>query len=141
MSDKRTPRSMSILPLIALLGTVAGPAAAQQPNCDNPMSQVEMTYCSGLEFERADRRLNQVYRKVIAEQTRDPGEAPYDARSWEEAMRKAQRAWVAFRDADCKGLVARDWTGGTGTSMAVNMCMTALTRRRIETLEQRYGAR
>ena len=56
-------------------------------------------------------------------------------------MRKAQRAWIAFRDADCRGLVALDWAGGSGTPMAVSICMTDLTKRRTKTLKERYGTK
>ena len=67
--------------------------------------------------------------------------APYSAQAWETELRTSQRAWIAFRDADCKGLVPMEWSGGTGTSYAVLGCMTALTKARTEALAERYGRR
>ncbi|MEL6322127.1 MAG: lysozyme inhibitor LprI family protein, partial [Cyanobacteria bacterium J06626_14] len=35
-------------------------------NCDNPQYQLEMTYCAGLDHQRADDALNLVYRDLLA---------------------------------------------------------------------------
>lgn len=48
-------------------------------------------------------------------------------REWREALQDAQRKWIAFRDADCKGPVAYAWYGGTGASAAVLSCMVDKT--------------
>ena len=54
-------------------------------------------------------------------------------------MRAAQRAWVAFRDAGCKGAMPMEWSGGSGTSAAVLICMREKTEARTKDLKERYG--
>jgi uncharacterized protein YecT (DUF1311 family) len=66
---------------------------------------------------------------------------PYDARSFEDAMRASQRAWVAYRDADCKDLVAQEWSGGTGATSTILQCMTEMTIRRTKDIRQRFSTR
>ncbi len=77
-------------------------------------------------------------RPLASTKTRDL-EKPYDAKSFEAAMRAAQRAWIAYRDADCKDLTAQEWSGGTGTTSAVLGCMTEKTMQRTKDLKERYG--
>lgn len=132
----RCPR----LPALLVLGAIAGhPAAAEDAiDCDNASSTVEMNFCSDKAFQEADAKLNAVYKKVLAHIAEADLEKPYDRDSWEKAMRESQRAWVAFRDADCKGAVPMEWSGGSGTSAAVNGCMTEKTEARTKELTERY---
>lgn len=139
--SRRLTAAVAIIIGNAVLVAAHSPARAQPDDCREPRSQSEMNRCSARELETVDRELNEVYQRVIERMVREGGDPPYDAASWERAMRKAQRAWVAYRDADCRGLVARDWTGGSGAALAINGCMTALTRRRISVLRERYGER
>lgn len=90
-------------------------------------------------MQASDAKLNAVYKKVLAHIAESELEAPYDPASWEKAMRESQRAWVAFRDADCKGAVPMEWSGGSGTSSAVTGCMTEKTDARMKDLTERYG--
>lgn len=121
---------------------VTGAAQAQAPNpidCDNASTTVEMNYCTDLAFQKADAALNDAYRHAIASLKDDVQPPPYDPKSWEEALRASQRAWVAYRDAECKGHVPMEWTGGTGTTSAVNACLIEMTEARTKSLKERYG--
>lgn len=129
---------IAVLPLLLF---TSAPALADDPiDCANAMSTAELNFCSDKDFQAADTELNVVYKKVLAQIAQSGPEKPYDSASWETALREAQRAWVAFRDADCKGLVPMEWSGGSGTSAAVLGCMTQKTKTRIEDLESRYEA-
>jgi uncharacterized protein YecT (DUF1311 family) len=118
-----------------------GTAGAQTPNpidCDKASTTVELNYCADIAFMKADGDLNDVYQKLIAGNAKaDRGEGQYSAAAWEKALRASQRAWVAFRDAECKDLVPIEWSGGTGTTMAVLGCMTAHTEARTKELRER----
>jgi uncharacterized protein YecT (DUF1311 family) len=116
------------------------PAEADPPiDCSDTRNTVEMNFCADKDFKAADDKLNDVYKRVLANISESGGEEPYDSESWEKAMREGQRAWVAFRDADCKGAVPMEWSGGSGTSAAVLGCMTQKTETRANELAERYG--
>jgi uncharacterized protein YecT (DUF1311 family) len=118
---------------------LASVAQAQNIDCANASSTVEMNFCADKDFQAADKALNETYEAAVAStKTRDL-EKPYDAKSFEAAMRAAQRAWIAYRDADCKDLTAQEWSGGTGTTSAVLGCMTEKTMQRTKDLKERYG--
>lgn len=128
------------LPALLLFSAIAGqPSAADDAiDCSDPSTTVEMNFCSDKDFQEADTTLNEVYQKVLAQIAKADLEKPYDRVSWEKAMREGQRAWVAFRDADCKGAVPMEWSGGSGTSAAVTGCMTEKTNARVKELRERY---
>ena len=122
------------LVVMPTLGRAEDPAV----DCDSATATSELNFCADQELSKADAQLNQVYKKVLAFIATNGGEKPYDAKSWEAALRESQRAWVAFRDADCKGLVPMSWTGGSGTSGAVLGCMSEKTKARTKELSELY---
>lgn len=114
--------------------------AAQDPwrehGCDDPQNQADMNACARIDFERADAELNALWRDVIAGAREMDGEInrEYDrAPTSEEALRQAQRAWIAFRDAHCtyEGHEAR---GGSMETMLYEGCRARVTRERIAQL-------
>lgn len=107
-------------------------------DCDKATNTFELNACSEQQLAKADDELNAVYAKVIKHITENAGEKPYDEKSWREALKNSQRAWIAFRDADCKGLVPMSWTGGTATSGEVLGCMIDMTVARTKDLQNRY---
>jgi uncharacterized protein YecT (DUF1311 family) len=116
-------------------------AHAEAIDCTNAVSTVEMNFCGDKDYQAADKALNAAYANAVAYiRTRDL-QKPYDAANFEEAMRNAQRAWVAYRDADCKELVAQEWSGGSGTTSAILGCMTEKTIQRTKELKDRYTER
>jgi len=130
-------RFFAIVILPFVIGSHA--AQAQTIDCAKASSTVEMNFCADKDFQAADKSLNEAYAAALASiKTRDL-EKPYDAKSFEAAMRASQRAWLAYRDADCKDLVPQEWSGGSGTTSAVLGCMTEKTMQRTKDLKERYG--
>jgi uncharacterized protein YecT (DUF1311 family) len=121
----------------ALLFACPAPASAEV-DCGNAMNTVEMNECADKAFLEADRALNAAYKAALAGIAKDNGEAS-EAKKWEAALRSSQRAWIAFRDAECKGLVAMEWSGGTGATSAILGCMTQMTQERTKALEERFA--
>ena len=123
-----------------VLVLVSVSARAEEPviDCSNAMATVELNFCSEKELDKADADLNAAYKKVLGFIAKSDGENPYDAKSWETALRESQRAWVAFRDADCKGLIPMSWSGGTGATGAVLGCMSEKTKARTKELSELY---
>ena len=89
-------RSMAIAALALCL-----PAMAQAA-CPGD-TQVEMNECAAAEYKAADAELNAAWK---------PAKAFFDEAGHGEDLLKAQRAWIAFRDAECLHAYAQ---GGTGS--------------------------
>src|SRR4029079_8301547 len=84
-ASRRTIAGMGTAALLLLL-------ALAPPNpCDSPQTQVEMNRCAREELRRTDARLNVAYGRLLAR---------LDANR-RAKLQKAERAWVAFRDAQC----------------------------------------
>jgi uncharacterized protein YecT (DUF1311 family) len=131
----------AVLLSAALLSAQA--AAAQDvrgPQVDcmaEDLTQSEMTFCAGQAFEAADGDLNLAYGLAMT-QARVMDEANALAgletpMTTEEALRDAQRKWIAFRDAACSA-EAMLAAGGTAQPMIGTLCMERLTRTRTEDL-------
>ncbi len=91
-------------------------------NCDNPQTQTDMNICSSIAYTEADKELNVTYQKAL-------GILKDIAPSKVENFKKIQRAWVEFRDLNCK--FARDgYEGGTIAPLIFATCMKELTEQR-----------
>ena len=81
----------------------------------------------------ADRRLNEVYTAALnALNHPGPNSAPYN-REIPKRLIAAERAWIAFRDAECsyKSTIA---LGGTGEGYAYVACRYEQTKERVRAL-------
>lgn len=109
----------------------------REHNCAEPMNQADMNACAAIDFERADAELNTLWPTVIASARRQDAELDrrYDERpGYEQVVREAQRAWIAFRDSHCTWAGYEDARGGSMESMSYNFCRAELTRQRIRQL-------
>lgn len=124
--------------LASLLATTA--FADDMPDCIDPQSQMEMTYCAGVDYEKADADLNAIWPDIVASAKSNDEYVADEARNRGvpttlEALRTAQRAWIKFRDAQCE-YEAYEVFGGTMQPMVGSMCLARLTRERIAVLAQ-----
>jgi uncharacterized protein YecT (DUF1311 family) len=115
--------------------------SAQNPewNCDNPQAQQEMNWCAAQDAERADAELNTVYQASIGHareadrdyaRLADGAGGPNAGGPGEEAtLREAQRAWVSFRDAQCR-MESFEARGGSMQPMIDGGCRATMTRAR-----------
>lgn len=134
------PRTLVAACLAAAFMPLPATAADEDKiDCENALSTYEMNICAGRAFEVADARLNAVYKNALAAIPElATGEKPFDARSWEAALRASQRAWIAFRDAECEEHVAMFWSGGSGATVDIIGCQTEKTEARTKELSERY---
>ena len=86
-------------------------------------STLGMIDCAGAELKIQDARLNAAYRKVMAS---------LNARQ-KAKLQAAQRAWVAFRDAECASYEDEDW--GTISRINASACVLHMTVQRTMDLE------
>ncbi|GEO85595.1 MULTISPECIES: lysozyme inhibitor LprI family protein [Alphaproteobacteria] len=129
-------RSSSALAALALCLVVAPASAEDEPiiKCEDAVTQTEMTVCAVQEHEAADKKLNEQWgktKKAVAE-----WDAGLDAeqRGAVDALMKAQRAWIQYRDGHCdvQGFSVR---GGSLEPAIIELCLADLTRKRTAELE------
>ncbi|QGM96260.1 lysozyme inhibitor LprI family protein [Methylocystis parvus] len=89
---------------------------------DKATAQADMNECAAKAFHAADNELNASFRQL---QRRLSDDADTGKR-----LVSAQRAWVAFRDAEC-AFSSSGVTGGTAYPMIYAMCLEGLTRKRV----------
>ena len=115
---------MRLLFVSACLAVLAAASTAQAQECDrNDDSQQMMNICAGEDYQAADAKLNQAYKDLISRN---------DDKS-RKLLQVAQRAWIAFRDAECAHSTAAS-AGGSIHSMEVSQCLTRLTNDRTKQL-------
>lgn len=116
-----------------LVFAAASPAVAE--NCQNAQTTIEMNDCAGRNYKAADAQLNHAFARAITaakDSDRNVQGADY---SYERALREAQRAWIVFRDADCKP-APRELAGSISTMEQID-CLTQKTIQRTKELSQR----
>jgi uncharacterized protein YecT (DUF1311 family) len=98
---------------------------SQSFDCRKAKTTPELTYCSRLDYETADKRLNRVYQRVVSNVR---GER-------KNFLVNAQLAWIKFRDNNCnfETYLSR---GGREYNIYRNICLQELTERRTKDLEK-----
>lgn len=122
--------------LIAL--ALAGAAAAE--DCGDKQTQTAMTMCEKAAADRADAEMNRVWKTVQAAMQRADrddggGRMGKGEPSYAQALLASQRAWLAFRDAQCR-IASFEWRGGTMEPFAANQCLVAVTTARTQQLRE-----
>lgn len=99
-------------------------AAMAADKCADASDQPTLNACAGAAFKASDGKLNGLYRQIQERLKSDPdGSALFV---------KAQRAWIGFRDAECRFQTAG---GGTVAPMVAALCAQGLTEVRIKDFE------
>lgn len=108
----------------ACLVLLAAAPAASAEECDrNDDSQSMMNICADADYQAADAKLNAAYQELVRRNDETSNKL----------LQTAQRAWIAFRDAECTYSTA-DSEGGSIHPMEVSQCLAALTDERIKQL-------
>ena len=113
--------------LLALTPLLLSPLANATVDCANASDQATMNQCAGQDFKAADKELNTVYQQITGRLK--------DNLDGKKLLISAQRAWIGFRDAECK-FSASGVTGGSVYPLIYSNCMTAVTKVRVEALKQ-----
>lgn len=109
---------------LAILLLFAAPSFSASADCDAAVTSAQMLQCAGENFERADAELNHAYRELLSRLD--------DSRKTQ--LREAQRAWIAFRDAQAR------FEGGSAADGSLEPILSlsakaALTEQRTEQLK------
>lgn len=116
----------SLATLILAAPLLAGVAQAAD-HCANAQDQATLDECAGKNFDAADKKLNDAYRQIM---DRLKDNAPS-----KKLLVDAQRAWVAFRDAECNFQGGPRETAGSVRPMVVANCQAGLTNLRLKDLQ------
>ncbi|NYT31902.1 lysozyme inhibitor LprI family protein [Rhizobium sp. WYCCWR 11128] len=113
----------------------AGAVSAEDIDCNSPKTQSDMTACESGRHEAADKALNAQYKKTRAALAAIDKDLDGDRKGAEQALVKAQRAWIDYRYAECDafGFQAR---GGTMEPMLVAGCLANITDKRTKELRE-----
>ncbi|SDZ67071.1 lysozyme inhibitor LprI family protein [Pseudomonas sp. NFIX28] len=110
------PRLLLALPLLLT-------PLAQADDCANATTQAAMNQCAAEQHKAADKELNTLYQRINQRLEDNPDR--------KKLLLGAQRAWVAFRDAEC-GFAASGVAGGSVYPLLYSNCTTELTKARVE---------
>ncbi|BAY63363.1 hypothetical protein NIES22_34500 [Calothrix brevissima NIES-22] len=97
---------------------------AQKLNCNNAQTQVEINQCAQLSYQNADKKLNQVYKKLL----------PTLSSSRKQKLITAQQAWIKFRDTSCE-FERSQYEGGTIAPSIYVGCLERITQQRTQQLQ------
>lgn len=128
---------MGIATLIASVAPAGLVLAQSEPkvDCTAPQTQADMTICASRDYDAADKALNTEYQSVRKILTERDSSASDDAdKGAAKALLAAQRAWIAYRDANCEA-VGYQARGGTLEPMLVASCLADMSRKRAEELK------
>jgi uncharacterized protein YecT (DUF1311 family) len=114
---------MRILSVALCFSIAVGPAAAM--DCAD-QTQLGLDKCADAALQRADKALNDAYGDVL----RRLG----DDKHKKNLIATSQRAWVAFRDAECKFAVSSTESGSV-YPMEHSLCLERETQKRTKDLQ------
>ena len=120
---------------LVLAAASISPLAAQDVDCSDPgnLPQQGMNFCALKEFEAEDRKLNTTWKRVFGELKARDAELGEPFRGMPDALLKAQRSWIAFRDGHCE-TEGFKYRGGSIEPLIVHSCRATLTRQRTQQL-------
>lgn len=123
-----------LAPLIAVALGIAftvPPAGAASPlyrakDCGTNATQADLNICSYANLQAADAALNRLYARLMTQQG-SPAE--------KHRLKAAERAWMAYRDAECAFTVGPREESGTIWPLEMNGCLQRKTDARLRDLQ------
>jgi uncharacterized protein YecT (DUF1311 family) len=101
-----------------------------------PQTQADLNRQAAKAYAAADAALNVAYRAALMKAREEdvvPEHDPHWRQSpgptWQQALLAAQRAWLAYRDAECR-IEGYRFRGGSAEGLEVAQCKASLTRAR-----------
>jgi uncharacterized protein YecT (DUF1311 family) len=124
---------MSLLRIFVLaLATLFSCQLALADSCmDTAKTQMDLNTCADTSFKKADKELNELYKKILTEYADDP--------KFIAKFKASQRAWLKFRDAELDALFPHqdeDRYYGSVFPMCMGSWLTTLTEERIAQLKK-----
>lgn len=112
--------------VFASIFLVLGGSSALALDCSSLQTQTDMTICAVDQYNKADAELNTAYKEIMRRLKSEPDTA--------KLLVTAEKAWMAFRDAECE-FANTGTVGGSIHPMMVAQCREAITRKRVDDLK------
>jgi uncharacterized protein YecT (DUF1311 family) len=117
---------MRMILVTSVLMAIAPIAVALAQDCANATSQMAMNVCADQAYRKTDAELNAVYGQINGRLKQD--------KEATKLLVNAQKAWLAFRDAECTFSTSASAQGSV-YPMLVAQCRNGLTSKRIDELK------
>ena len=138
---------MKLLKISAFVVALAGASTASAQSepaldCANAQTQSDLNQCAYQDFERADEGLNHIYKQAMKAAVAADKEAAEMGEHYVGAvteLKKAQRAWIDYRDGNCAGM-SREALGGSMQPMLISGCQARMTELRTKELGELISA-
>jgi len=121
-----------LAPLVFALATLFCCQGALADSCmETAKTQLDLNTCADTAFKKADKELNELYKKILSEYADDP--------KFIAKFTVSQRAWLKFRDAELDALFPHqdeDRYYGSVFPMCMGSWLTTLTEERIAQLKK-----
>ncbi len=102
--------------------------------CDQAVTQVDINLCAEQDYDKADKALNAQWTQTKQVLAGWDADIEPQNRGAVEELTKAQRAWIAYRDAQCDAVGYSVW-GGTLYQATILGCLAEVTRNRTAELK------
>jgi uncharacterized protein YecT (DUF1311 family) len=137
---RRTKKLIRTVCLFALAFAPALASAQDDPPIDCAKTEIdsELAQCASIDRMKADDILNRVYKQAMADarqQDADENEISPDLVGAVKALKKAQRAWIDYRDGTCDGMGFKA-RGGTLEPRLIELCLKEMTEVRTKELRE-----
>lgn len=106
---------------------------------DKDSSNLGMKTCTGDAYDAADKILNKVYNSAAANLKKVSKDTDVVQNNNETLKRliASERAWIAYRDADCD-LQGTEMLGGSGENLVIVSCQLSMTEQRVKALDELF---
>ena len=123
-------RNMSLIVLVSIsIALLAQAPPKPEPDpCVNPQNTFDMRVCASKQYKDADAELNRVYKIVMS---------ALDDDEQKSLLRKAQLAWLQYRDANAE-YQADLYRGGSIAPQIKLQCLADMTKARTAELKLTY---
>ena len=118
---------------------LAFPAFAQDVDCANAITQMDMNQCAYADWEAADAELNTAYKRAMTLLRGWDDNLPKEEQGGALLLKEAQRAWITFRDKACAA-EGYGMKGGSAEPLVIYGCMRQLTEERTAHLTALFDA-
>lgn len=109
--------------LIAMFAVATASASYADQCMDEAETQSAMNACAQQAYQASDEQLNKNFHEIR--------QRLGDDTATRNLLRDAERAWIAFRDAECS-FAASATAGGSAYAMVYDMCLADLTQERVK---------